>query len=271
VHLQSQIYLAAICASLIMPADNAQAAPTISTSAPLKKAPPSAVAAPPAKKVTVTVPAKKAVIKKELPDLPEETAAEAQEAAPVSKKSRNSATPNEDPTTEYEGSGIFTHETAHTLFVEAKQHMRRNDYNRALRLLTKAIKLDDDDMEVRVLYAEALDEKLQHQAEKDPEVFNKCIKSWLMVARNEIGDEKGMTFKGLGILSGQYGDEDWVLKAKKRLKVLTGYSPKPWETNDRYLRKVLRSADTSVSAVIKSGAADDEPVKIVKPKAKQDQ
>jgi len=165
-----------------------------------------------------------------------------------------------------EGSGIFTNETAHTLSLEAKQLLRHHNYNKALRLLTKAIRLDDDDMECRVLYAEALDEKLNHQADKDPDIFNKCIKSWLMVARNEIGDEKGMTFKGLGIpgIAGRFADEDYALKAKKRLKVLTGYSPKAWETDNHYLKKVLKPAETSVSAVIKSTSesSEEEPVKI---------
>ena len=166
---------------------------------------------------------------------------------------------NEDPTPpERQGSEIFTEETSSALLLQAKQFMRHHNYSKALKLLRRAIKLNDDDMDIRVLYAEALDEKLSHQAEKEPEIFNECIKSWLMVARQEIGLEKGMTFKGIGFMSGQYADEDWAGKAKKRLRVLTGYSPKPWETNDRYLKKVLRPAETSVSAVIKS-SSDSEP------------
>lgn len=172
---------------------------------------------------------------------------------------------NEDPTPpERHGSEIFTEETASALLLQAKQFMRHHNYNKALKLLRRAIKLNDDDMDIRVLYAEALDEKLSHQAEKEPEIFNECIKSWLMVARQEVGLEKGMTFKGIGFMSGQYADEDWAGKAKKRLRVLTGYSPKPWETNDRYLKKVLRPAETSVSAVIKS-SNDNEPSTPTKP------
>lgn len=164
---------------------------------------------------------------------------------------------NEDPTPPArEGSEIFTEETPNALLLQAKQFMRHHNYNKALKLLKRAIKLNDDDMDIRVLYAEALEEKLSHQAEKDPEIFNECVKSWLIVARQEIGQEKGMTFKGIGFMSGQYADEDWAGRAKKRLRVLTGYTPKPWETNDRYLRKVLRPAETSVSAVIKSGDSE---------------
>ncbi|MDP3510905.1 MAG: tetratricopeptide repeat protein [Candidatus Melainabacteria bacterium] len=172
-----------------------------------------------------------------------------------SKAKAESKRLNEDPTPpERHGSEIFTEETASALLLQAKQYMRHHNYNKALKLLRRAIKLNDDDMDIRVLYAEALDEKLSHQAEKEPEIFNECIKSWLMVARQEVGLEKGMTFKGIGFMSGQYADEDWAGKAKKRLRVLTGYSPKPWETNDRYLKKVLKPAETSVSAVIKSSS-----------------
>lgn len=171
---------------------------------------------------------------------------------------------NEDPTPpERHGSEIFTDETPSALLLQAKQFMRHHNYNKALKLLKRAIQLNDDDMDIRVLYAEALDEKLSHQAEKEPDTFNECVKSWLMVARQEVGLEKGMTFKGLGFMSGQYADEDWAGKAKKRLRVLTGYSPKLWETDDRYLKKVLKPAETSVSAVIKSADYDDhgKPVK----------
>ena len=170
---------------------------------------------------------------------------------------------NEDPSPpERHGSEIFTDETPSALLLQAKQFMRHHNYNKALKLLKRAIQLNDDDMDIRVLYAEALDEKLSHQAEKEPETFNECVKSWLMVARQEVGLEKGMTFKGLGFMSGQYADEDWAGKAKKRLRVLTGYSPKLWETDDRYLKKVLKPAETSVSAVIKSADYDDsKPVK----------
>lgn len=171
---------------------------------------------------------------------------------------------NEDPSPpERHGSEIFTDETPSALLLQAKQFMRHHNYNKALKLLKRAIQLNDDDMDIRVLYAEALDEKLSNQAEKEPDTFNECVKSWLMVARQEVGLEKGMTFKGLGFMSGQYADEDWAGKAKKRLRVLTGYSPKLWETDDRYLKKVLKPAETSVSAVIKSADYDDhgKPVK----------
>lgn len=199
-------------------------------------------------------------------------AAEPDKPAPQVESSRARAERrrlNEDPTPPArDGSEIFTEETPSALLLQAKQYMRHHNYNKALKLLKRAIKLNDDDMDIRVLYAEALDEKLSHQAEKDPEIFNECVKSWLIVARQEIGLEKGMTFKGIGFMSGQYADEDWAGRAKKRLRVLTGYTPKPWETSDRYLKKVLKPAETSVSAVIQSGDSEiSKPA--AAPKSKQ--
>ncbi|CAN5496826.1 hypothetical protein BH11CYA1_BH11CYA1_13230 [soil metagenome] len=60
--------------------------------------------------------------------------------------------------------------------------------------------------------------------EKDPDIFNLCIKNWLVVLRNEVGEEKGATYKGIGIGLGYFQDEERTINAKHRLKVLTGYS-----------------------------------------------
>lgn len=145
----------------------------------------------------------------------------------------------------------FSEVNARTLMLSAKQSMRHHNYKKAIVLLRKAVQLDPDDPDVRCLYAEALQEKLSHQVDKDPYTFNLCIRNWLMVARNEVGDEKGASIKGIGIGLGYFQDEDRTIRAKASLKKLTGYSPKPWETNDRYLRKVLKPATTSVTATIR--------------------
>ena len=146
---------------------------------------------------------------------------------------------------------LFTETSARSLLMLARQCMRHHNYNKAISLLSRAVKLDPDDPDVRCVFAEALEEKLSHQVEKDPTIFNLCIKNWLVVMRNEVGDEKGATYKGIGIGMGYYQDEERTMHAKRSLKALTGYIPKPWETNDRYLRKVLRPATTSVTATIR--------------------
>ncbi|MDP3506641.1 MAG: tetratricopeptide repeat protein [Candidatus Melainabacteria bacterium] len=146
---------------------------------------------------------------------------------------------------------LFTETSARSLLMVARQCMRHHNYNKAITLLSRAVKLDPDDPDVICLYAEALEEKLSHQVEKDPTVFNLCVKNWLTILRNEAGEEKGATYKGIGIGMGYFQDEERTTRAKLRLKALTGYIPKPWETNDRYLRRVLKPATTSVTATIK--------------------
>ncbi|MFA7338104.1 MAG: tetratricopeptide repeat protein [Candidatus Obscuribacterales bacterium] len=157
---------------------------------------------------------------------------------------------------------LFTETSARSLLMIARQCMRHHNYNKAISLLSRAVKLDPDDPDVRCVYAEALEEKLSHQAEKDPTIFNLCIKNWLIVMRNEVGEEKGATYKGIGIGMGYFQDEERTMHAKHSLKALTGYIPKPWETNDRYLRKVLRPATTSVTATIRMPEETNSKAKI---------
>ena len=50
-----------------------------------------------------------------------------------------------------------------------------------------------------------------------------------------------------------YMDEERGMLARTELEGLTGRSPKPWETDKRYLEKVLRPAATAVAgSVVKS-------------------
>ncbi len=169
------------------------------------------------------------------------------------KKSAGEATTSDEsfvqPTRDSED--LFTETSARSLLMTARQCMRHHNYNKAISFLSRAVKLDPDDPDVVCLYAEALEEKLSHQVEKDPTVFNLCVKNWLSIVRNEVGEEKGTTYKGIGIGAGYYQDEERTMKAKHSLKALTGYLPKPWETNDRYLRRVLKPASTSVMATIR--------------------
>ena len=45
-------------------------------------------------------------------------------------------------------------------------------------------------------------------------------------------------------------DEDHTIKARQHLTKLTGFSPKPWETDTRYLKRVLAKTTESVSGKI---------------------
>lgn len=192
--------------------------------------------------------------------MPQISAAQASKAKETTNSDENYVHPTRD------SEDLFTETSARSLLMTARQCMRHHNYNKAIAFLSRAVKLDPDDPDVVCLYAEALEEKLSHQVEKDPDVFNLCVKNWLAIVRNEVGEEKGTTYKGIGIGAGYYQDEERTIRAKHSLKALTGYAPKPWETNDRYLRRVLKPASTSVTATIRmpedtSTKAKVKPVK----------
>ena len=126
---------------------------------------------------------------------------------------------------------------------------RADRTERAIQLARRAMKRDPDDLEIHKALAEALEQKLEKQADKDPKLYNECVKEWLVVLRNGVGMEKGVNFKGIGMDS-LYGDDEYHGVAKQRLKHLTGYAPKLWETNNKYLTRVLRPAETSITGTI---------------------
>ncbi|MBS2009296.1 MAG: tetratricopeptide repeat protein [Cyanobacteria bacterium SZAS TMP-1] len=138
-------------------------------------------------------------------------------------------------------------ESASSLANRARVSLRNGNYKRATALCRKALQKDDDDIDIHLTYAECLEQQLAHQAEKDPQLFQKCVREWLIVYRNEVGDEKGMTLKGLNLLGTMWNDEHRGGIAAKHLKGLTGYLPRIWETDGRYLAKVLKPADTVVT------------------------
>lgn len=141
--------------------------------------------------------------------------------------------------------------TPFSLTVQAERSLKSDKPEHAIQLAERALELNPDDADTHMIYAQALERKLKLQANEDPQLFNKCVKEWLSVLRNQFGEEKGTTFRGLGIpgASGRwYEDEDRHRPARQHLIKLTGFSPKPWESNERFLAKVLRSGETSVSA-----------------------
>ncbi|HIA53315.1 MAG TPA: tetratricopeptide repeat protein [Candidatus Melainabacteria bacterium] len=128
--------------------------------------------------------------------------------------------------------------------------LRAERVDRAIQLARRAMQRDPDDMDVHKALAEALDRKLETQAEKDPRLFGECVREWLIVMRNGVGMEKGTNFRGMGVVDHFFGDDEYYVVAKKRLKHLTGYVPKPWESNEKYLKKVLQPAQTSIEGRI---------------------
>lgn len=134
--------------------------------------------------------------------------------------------------------------------LSSEMALRAERVDRAIQLARRAMLRDPDDMDVHKALAEALDRKLETQADKDPKLFGECVREWLIVMRNGVGMEKGTNFRGMGVVDHFFGDDEYYIVAKKRLKHLTGYVPKPWESNEKYLKKVLQPAQTSIEGRI---------------------
>lgn len=143
-------------------------------------------------------------------------------------------------------------ETASRLAARARTSLKSGNYTRAIYLIKEAMKKDDDDIDIHALYALSLEAKIDSEEERDPELFKTCVHEWLLVYRQEVGEEKGMTFKGLNIMGTMWNDEYAGGMAKKHLKKLCGYLPKYWETDNRYVQRVLKPAETSVTGKVKS-------------------
>ena len=147
--------------------------------------------------------------------------------------------------------------------MQSEMALRISDVNRAIRLGRRAVELNPDDIEARTALAEALYQKVKHGKTDDPGVFNECVKTWLMILRNVVGEEKGLTYKGIGIplIQKFYEDEDHGTLAKERLTALCGRTPKAWETNKKFLDKVLRPETSVAGEIVRRsnyGSADRE-------------
>lgn len=137
------------------------------------------------------------------------------------------------------------------VMMSAEAALRSDRVERAIQLSRRAMLRDPDDLDIHKSLAEALERKLEMQADKDPKLFGECIREWLIVMRNGAGMEKGTNFRGAGgILDAFFGDEEYYFEARKRVKHLTGYLPKPWETNERFLKRVLTPAQVELSGKI---------------------
>jgi hypothetical protein len=152
-------------------------------------------------------------------------------------------------------------ETAWTVAERARHSLKNGNVSRALVLAKKAMKMDDDDIEIHLVYAQCMQEKYERQTEKDPDLLKKCVHEWVLVYRNEVGMEKGTTFKGLSLMGTYWNDDEHGTVAKKQLIKLTGYAPRPWETDNHYMTRISKPAETTVSAKIKKNS--DEPEKAV--------
>ena len=176
------------------------------------------------------------------------------------------ADPDEDyseyhPVTSMEAFTSMGEQSAGSYAVAANYAMKHKNYDQAIKWCQEAIDKNNDDTDIHMIYAQSLQKKLKTQADKDPELFNKCVKEWVMVYKNEVGDEKGMSYKGatLPFMTKFYEDEDRSIPAKQNLITLTGTYPKYNETSAKFLKRVSKPASTSVSGTLLSVGGEDKP------------
>lgn len=199
-----------------------------------------------------------------LPPLPEINPDPAKTAAPaaVVKKARpasqidDSAVPDGVRAKDYDEIFSDTNMSSGALLMRGRAALKAGNYRKALALVERGLRMEMDDPDIHLLHAEALEAKLKNQVDKDPALFQKVVEKWLLIYRNQVGEEKGMDVKGISVLRGFYSDEERGMEAKRHLLKLTGYVPKMWETNNRYLKRVLKPATTSVTAKIRSKNED---------------
>ncbi len=150
------------------------------------------------------------------------------------------------------GSMEINRHSPKTLILEGEEALRTGDLPTALSKAKRSLQLDNDDMEAHCLYANAITDELNAQSEKDPNLFNRCVEEWLSVMRNQFGEEKNMRVRGINPIGDLYHDEDRSIEAKSQLLRLTGTLPGTFETNNHYLKRVLRPSTSNVSAKVVS-------------------
>ena len=128
-----------------------------------------------------------------------------------------------------------------TLMTQAELCLRSRNFDKAIQFARRSIQENGDDSDLHRIYAEALEGKLQLQKEKDPSLFRECIEEWLSVMRSGNGEERGLNVAGVGGIGDFfYKDEEHYILGRTHLVKLTGAVPRAWESNGRYLKRVLK-------------------------------
>src|SRR5438067_3812885 len=80
--------------------------------------------------------------------------------------------------------------SANALRLEGESSLRMGHLDRAITVLQKSVEMAPLDIDGRILYAQSLEQKLIGQRERDPALFNFCVKQWLFVAKKaEFADQ----------------------------------------------------------------------------------
>jgi tetratricopeptide (TPR) repeat protein len=144
--------------------------------------------------------------------------------------------------------------TGASLALAAEYCKNRGAFDQAIKYCQQALVKDNDDLDIHLIYAQSLQGKLRHQkAPKDPDLYMATVYEFLLVARSERGEEKGLTnSKGLGLPGQQHRfmDEGRNIPAMAAIKQLVGYTPGPKETDMKFLKRVAKQCEYSAKGVI---------------------
>ncbi|HEY9868805.1 MAG TPA: hypothetical protein V6D08_06540 [Candidatus Obscuribacterales bacterium] len=121
--------------------------------------------------------------------------------------------------------------TPNALRLEGENSLRMGHVDRAIMVLQRSVEMAPLDMDGRILYAQALEQKLMSQKERDPALFNYVVKQWLFVAKKS-----------------EFPDQ--ALSGRQHLINLTGVAPKLWESDRKFLARVLLPEDGSTKVAL---------------------
>jgi hypothetical protein len=135
----------------------------------------------------------------------------------------------------------------------AEYCLQHGQFDKAIKFCQLSLSKKEDP-DLHQIYATALQAKLKSQEQKDPELFSKCVSEWLFVLRQTNGEEN-LSFHGIGLpgVGKFWEDEDRTIPAKQQLFQLTGRVPKIWETNDKFLKRVTKEYDSTVTGAVLKG------------------
>ncbi len=128
--------------------------------------------------------------------------------------------------------------TSNSLRMEGEQSLKYGSLDKAIMVLQKSVEMSPDDVDTRILYAQALEKKFLKQKVKAPNLYNFLIKQWLFVARKS-----------------EFEDQAEI--GTKHLAHLTGQLPKRYETEARYLKRVMIPEDGSVKIAVGNDESDE--------------
>ncbi|MBI4533940.1 MAG: hypothetical protein HY711_08325 [Candidatus Melainabacteria bacterium] len=121
--------------------------------------------------------------------------------------------------------------TPNALRLEGENSLRMGNLDRAIMVLQRSVEMAPMDMDGRILYAQALEQKLIGQKERDPALFNFVVKQWLFVAKKA-----------------EFPDQS--IQGRSHLINLTGVAPKLFESTQKYLSRVLLPEDGSTKVAL---------------------